>query len=93
MTWNDAQQELLTPNDDDFARAMAFVAGLAEGNTDAVDLATLKAAEAGRLPQLSIALGELLVRVHDLRDDAEALAAWRIGLAEHRARAEREEQE
>ena len=93
MTWSERQQELLTPNNADFARSMAMTAGLAEGNTDAVDLATFEAAQAGRLPQMQIASSELLIRGHDLRDNPEALAQWRIALADHRARAEREEQE
>jgi hypothetical protein len=93
MTWTDEQQTWLTPDDDDFTRAMAFVSGLADGNTDAIDLSTYEAAQAGRLPQHSIALGELLVRHLDLRDNEEALQQWRIGLAQHKARAERAEQE
>lgn len=93
MTWSDEQQIQMLPNDGDFARAMAFVAGLAEGNTDALDLSTFEAAQAQRLPQMTLALGELLVRGHRLSDDEEALSAWRIQLAQHRSRAEREESE
>lgn len=87
MTWSEAQQELLTPNDSDVARAMALVAGMAGGDTDMVDAAMLESMQAGRTAQMMLAAGELLVRAHDLRDNDDALADWRIALASHRAAA------
>lgn len=87
MTWSEQQQELLTPNDSDVARAMALVAGMAAADTDMIDESMLESMQAGRMAQMMLAAGELLVRAHDLRDNDDALSDWRIALAAHRAAA------
>ena len=84
MTWSPETQAELMPDDGDFSRAMNMVAGMATADTDLIDASTYEAAQVGRLPQMQLALGELLVRAHDLRDDEDALADWRIAIAKHR---------
>lgn len=84
MTWNERTQAALLPNDGDLARAMAMAVGLATADTDLIDLSTYEAAQLGRLPQMQLAAGELLVRAYNLRDDENALADWRIAIAKHR---------
>jgi len=91
--WTDEEQERMRPNDGDFARAMALTVGLAAADTDMIDAALYESMAVRRQAQMMLAAGELLVRGHELRDNAEALQQWRIQLAEHRSRAEREESE
>lgn len=93
MSWTEEQQAAMTPDDGDFARVMALVAGMAAGDTDMIDEAMRESMTKGRVPQMMLAAGELLVRGHDLRDDDNALADWRIGLANHRAAAAHNESE
>ena len=84
MTWSEEAQAALMPDDGDFARAMNMVVGLATADTDLIDSSTYEAAQLGRLPSMQLALGELLVRAYNLRDDETALCDWRIGIAKHR---------
>ena len=90
--WTDEQIEAMTPNDSDFARAMALAAGMAVANFAMIDEAMAESLQEGRMAQMMLAAGELLVRGHDLRDNEDALADWRIALANHRAAAAQKEQ-
>ena len=91
MTWTAEQQNHMTPRDEDLARAMALVAGTATGDTRQIDFAFYESMQHDRMPQLVLALAELLVRGHQLREDTEALHQWRIRLAHHRHNAEESE--
>lgn len=93
MSWTDEQQQAMAPTDGDVARAMALVAGMAAADTDMIDESMLESMQAGRMAQMMLAAGELLVRAHDLRDNQDALADWRIALASHRAAAHNNESE
>ena len=88
MTWTEEQQDRMLPRDGDLARAMALTAGTATGDTDAIDYTFYESMQQDRMPQLVLALAELLVRAHQLREDTEALQQWRNQIASHRHRAD-----
>lgn len=93
MSWTEEQQQAMTPGDADIARAMALAAGMAAGDTDMIDESMYESMTEGRMAQMVLAAGELLVRANDLRDNEQALADWRIAIANHRAAAAQNESE